>query len=78
MQVYVFKGRDGWYGFTDEPSGHQLPADRGPWNPDGTSQRAMFKEKQYQLDRPWGLKESDVLRGIEDRGFYLWQYNSGK
>ena len=75
MQVYVFRGQDGWYGFTDKPSGHNLPADRGPWIPDETSQRAMFKEERFQADRTGGLKESEVLRGIENQGFYLWRHN---
>jgi hypothetical protein len=74
MQVYVFKGRAGWYGFTDEPSGQKLPVDKGPWTPDETSERAMFKEQQHQADRIGGLKESDVLKGIQNKGFYLWKY----
>jgi hypothetical protein len=74
MQIYVFQGSDGWYGFTDEPGTGKLPADKGPWFPDETSERAMFSEEQYQADRRGGLKESEVLRGIESQGFYLWKY----
>jgi hypothetical protein len=51
MQIYVFKGSDGWYGFTDEPSIRNLPPDKGPWVPDETSQRAMFKDERHQAPR---------------------------
>jgi hypothetical protein len=78
MQIHVFKGNGGWYGFTDEPSSRNLPPDKGPWFPDQTRERAMFKEEQYQQDRIGGLQESDVIKGIESQRFYLWKYPEGE
>jgi hypothetical protein len=66
MHVYVFHG-SGWWGFTQDPSARNLPADKGPWTPDTT---VLFVLKDYPLDRPL-VNEAEILSAIESQGYYL-------
>ena len=67
MQVYVFQNTRGWWGFTLEASGSNLPVDRGPWTPHHT---VLLILKDYPEPRR-GVKEAEILDGIDKQGYYL-------
>jgi hypothetical protein len=67
MRVHILKGNGrGLYGFTPDPSGANLPADKGPWQ--------AFKSIEIFEEHPVpriGVYEADVLAGIKRDGYYL-------
>ena len=65
MRVYVFKGKVGIYGFTEDKSGANLPAEHGPWS--------AFKEIDLKPgEQPRIAVISDeALDNIAKHGFHL-------
>ena len=65
MQVHVFKGHDTWWGFTQDRSGKNLPADKGPWS--------IFKTLDMNRGETprWGVDTSEALDAIERDGYFV-------
>jgi hypothetical protein len=66
MRVHIFKAQGNQYGFSCDPLGANLPADRGAWS--------AFKAIEIFEDHPApriGVNEADILMGIQNQGFYL-------
>jgi hypothetical protein len=71
MDVHIFKSQSegDLYGFTPEPSGDNLPADRGPWAP--WSDRGSIQIFEDHPRPRIGINEADILAAIKSQGFYL-------
>jgi hypothetical protein len=68
MEVYVFQGTSGWWGFTPQSSGSNLPAESGPWTPDYPTVLLVLRD--YPVQRR-GVGEAEIIAGIEKQGYYL-------
>ena len=66
MRVHIFKAQDNPYGFTRDPSGANLPANRGAWS----AFKAIEISENHPVPRT-GVNEADILMGIQNQGFYL-------
>lgn len=65
VKVYVFRGRGGAFGFTQDASGSNLPSEPGPWKP--------FNELDMERgERPRIVVNTDeALDDIEKQGYHL-------
>jgi hypothetical protein len=66
VRVHVFKAPNDLYGFTEDLTGANLPADRGPW----TSFKSIEVYEHHPAPRI-GVHESDVLFDIKQQGYHL-------
>lgn len=58
-RIYVFKGAGNDYGFTANPNGNNLPADKGPWH-------QVRDTEMNRGDGPrFGASTDDVLDAVE-------------
>jgi hypothetical protein len=71
-RIYVFEGT-GWYGFTHDESGSNLPADKGPW-PERPLSILVYDDDRYATTNiPFfgDLDDREVKAAIDEQGFYL-------
>jgi len=62
--IHVFKGAGSNYGFTTDPTGSNLPADKGPWT------RVRDIEMNRGDGERIGVNSDDVLDAVErDRAY---------
>jgi hypothetical protein len=64
MDVHVFLSQ-GWQGFTTDPSGANLPANKGPWQ-----KFKIINMNQGEAPRI-GVRTSEALAAIKANGFYV-------
>jgi len=64
MQVHIFRGPERIFGFTEIPSGENLPAKYAPWT--------IFKVVELQIGRPIpGVVVDDCLLDIATYGVHI-------
>jgi hypothetical protein len=65
MQVHIYRGVGRVFGFTQDPTGANLPSQYGPWN--------AFKTLDLNRDGAptAGVDTGDCLDDIENYGFHI-------
>jgi hypothetical protein len=68
MNVYVLKGSEDYFGFTDDVSGANLPAEFGPW--------AFQKQIDLQRDQPRiSVDVNEASDEIKAKGWHVNRAN---